>query len=188
MTNNNTTKTIHTFSYRYKEADSGTYKTSKLSVDLGLYNILKNNEEYLFSEVQQPHIVRGKHSSKTDWWLYNTTRDYREQNPELALTGCIREIAFCRVIDPSFLEGYQIDPDYIKIMCSKDDQSNTAVRLPTSLYHALKSMYDNDCDAVIQSQYTKIRSSVEDSDSNFSYRLRHKLLTLVIDPMVELPE
>ena len=181
----NTTKTVHTFTYRYTDAEAQKDKTSKLSIDIGVYNLLKENEDYLLEDVKRPNVVRGKTSTKTDWWLYAEARRYREENPEAALTGCIRELVFCKLIDPSFLDGYEINSDYVKVMCKKDDNSNTAARLPSSLYFAIKSMYEDACDDLIQAEYTKVRSEFDDNETSYSYQLRHNLLKLVADPLVE---
>ena len=182
----NVTKTVHTFTYRYTDAESQKDKTSKLSIDIGVYNLLKHNEGYLLEDVKRPNVVRGKTSTQTDWWLYAETRRYREENPSAALTGCIRELVFCKLIDPSFLDGYVINSDYIKVMLKKDDNSNTAVRLPSSLYFAVKSMYEDACDDLIQAEYTKVRKEIDENETNYSYKLRHNLLKLVADPLVEI--
>lgn len=180
--NKPTTQTVHLITYRYVDAKTGETKTSKLSMDIGLYQLLKANEHILFDGFTSDVNIRGKNATITDKWLYVTAGELRAKNPDKPFASYWREYLYSLLIDQDFLDGYEIDTDYVKIMCSKGEKSNTTIRLPSSLYYALTEMFGESADTIIKQSYATLRSQVEDEDTNFSYLLRHKLLEQVIDP------
>ncbi|MCY9861036.1 hypothetical protein OTK49_00575 [Vibrio coralliirubri] len=176
------TQTVHLITYRYTDANTNTVKTSKLSMDIGIYQLLKANETVLFDGFTSEVNIRSKNSTIADKWIYVTAGELRTQNPNVSFASYMREYLYSLLIDQDFLEGYEINTEYVKIMCSKGEKSNTTIRLPSSLYYALTEMFDENADSIIKQSYAALRSQIKDDDTNFSYLLRHKLLEQVIDP------
>ncbi|EGR2229389.1 hypothetical protein QX249_08985 [Vibrio parahaemolyticus] len=177
----NNQNSVHTLTYRYFPQGSSTPKTSKLSVDIGIYKILKLNEEKLFSDFQYMPVNSKKDSTKADRWLYVSAGKKKEENPDVPFASYMREYLYTIIIDPDFIEGYEINTDYIRVMCSKDSKSNTQIRFPAALYHALKSLLGEDSvDDIIEKTYANLRKESDDK-GNYSYRLRHRLLSQVLN-------
>ncbi|KDM90917.1 hypothetical protein [Photobacterium galatheae] len=181
----NTNNSVHVLTYRYFQEGTNTPKTSKLSIDIGIYHILKQNEEKLFPDFQYMPVKSKKDSTKSDRWLYVTAGKMKEAHPDVPFASYIREYLYTLIIDPDFLEGYEIDVNYVRIMCSKDSKSNTQIRFPAALYYALKSFFGEDeVDEIIEKTYANLRHESDDT-GNYSYRLRHRLLEQVINPELD---
>ncbi len=182
---NNTT--IHTLTYRYTKPDTGQTTTSKLSIDCFIYDILKKNEDNLtpLLEYKQQHAGdRLKSDAKTcitDRWLYSTAGAEKEQNINIPFAGYMREFLLRQIIKPELLEGYEISPQYVKLWCDLDEVSNTTLRIPDSLYHAVKTSHGKDIDDLLREQYRYIRDN-SPSNENYILKFRQELLKKVMRP------
>ena len=176
---------IHTITFRYTDPVSNKIKTSKLSIDIGIYELLKLNEKTLKLEQKVNHSLRQRALTITDKWIYETAGIQKEKNPNVSFSGYMREFFYTLLIDSEYLIGYDIKPEYCKIMCRKDAISNTTIRIPTSLFFALTSILGQEfCETTIREAYLALRTNTKD-DKNFSFLLRHKLLEQVMKPDVK---
>lgn len=160
---NENKSTVHYFSYRYSH--NGSPKISKTSLDLDIYShflALHNNStrDSQAELLKMAKLIRETQTSK--------------------YAGYLREAILCKIIKPELIENYELNPNYVKVMCAKDQDSNTAVNIPSTLYHALSVFFHCDKpDPFINLKYIEVRNSAK-GDTNFSYELRKALLSSVL--------
>ena len=182
MTTKSVKQTVHSLTFRYVDIASNLTKTSKLSVDIGIYELLKINEVLLELGKGSEVCARKRAPTLTDKWLYDTSGQQKTLHPNVSFAGYMREYLYCVLIDSEYLDGYKIIPEYHKVMCRKDDLSNTTIRVPTSLFFALSSLFGADnCETIIKKAYLALRTNTP-NEANFSFLLRHKLLEQVMKP------
>ncbi|PSV01059.1 hypothetical protein [Photobacterium kishitanii] len=155
---------VHYFSYRYN--DNGESKTTKASLDKDIYlhflDVFNGSRTATHAElIRMAKLIRETQDGK--------------------YAGFLREAILRKIIKPELIEGYDFNPNYVKVMCAKDSKSNTAVNIPSALYYALSKLLCCDKpDMFINNKYIEIRNN-KTGITNFSLELRKNLLNSVLN-------
>ena len=155
-TENSTSEPI---SYRYLSENGS--KSTKTTVD-----------KYIIEIIFKKYGAVGGQALIVDY--AKTIRETKKNK----WAGYLRESLIIKIIKKEYIQNYDINPDYIRVLCSNCCGASVPVNIPNSIYYALTNFFKGISPNPFISE---IYSVIDGSDAiNKSSKLRKILLSRLI--------